>query len=187
MFSVIHKFLTRLFGKPKVGVLAGTRVYLSGPIENGNGPDWRIEPKRVLTERFKINVFDPFKDPKQQWVPDLNKARATKDYETMVNIAKSFVRKDLAIVDRSDFVISYMPHKVPTTGTHHEVINSNNSKKPTLIVCPQGKEFVPLWYFGFIPHECMFGSWDELYKYLEDVENGLQKENNRWHFVYGMI
>jgi hypothetical protein len=105
----------------------------------------------------------------------------------MTKIAKAFVRKDLAMVDRADFTIAYLPSGVPTTGTHHEIINSNNAKKPTMLVCPQGKEFIPLWYYGFIPHEFMFGSWDGLWEYLCEVNKGKHVHNDRWAFTYGLV
>ncbi len=168
--------------------LAGRRCYLSGPIENdAAGHNWRTEPKKILTDRFKIEMFDPFADPKQVFADDLYQARDNRDYDKIVKIAKGFVRKDLAMVDRADFLIAHLPYKVPTCGTHHEIINSNNAKKPTLLICPQGKEFVPLWYYGFIPHEFMFGCWEDLYNYLEEVEDYKHVNNNRWHFIYGLV
>lgn len=172
----------------KKSYLKGKRCYLSGPIENDTeGVNWRDAPKAILTKEFKIDLFDPFADPKQVFADELYDARDTKDYDTIVRIAKGFVRKDLSMVDRADFVIAYLPYKVPTTGTHHEVINSNNAKKPTLLVCPQGKQYVPLWYYGFIPHAFMFGSWKDLYTYLREVNNYKHKDNNRWHFIYGLV
>jgi hypothetical protein len=168
--------------------LNGKKCYLSGAIEHGNTEhNWRNDPCRILREEFGINVFDPFSDPKQALTDELYKARDNKDYDTIVKIAKGFVRKDLCMVDRADFLIACLPYKVPTCGTHHEIINSNNAKKPTLLVCPQGKEFLPLWYYGFIPHECMFGSWQDLYEYLRQVNEGKYKDNNRWHYIYGMV
>jgi len=172
----------------KSGYLTGKRLYLSGPIEHGEDKiNWRIEPKNILQNEFGLVLFDPFDDPKQQWVPTLDVARANKDYATIQKIASAFVRKDLGAVDRSDILISCLPYKVPTTGSHHEIINSNDTKKPTLIVCPQGKEFIPIWYYGFIPLEFMFGSWEELYEYLRQVNAGLHKDNDRWAFVYELI
>lgn len=170
-------------------VLKNKRCYLSGPIENDETPqdNWRTEPKKVLVEEFEIDLFDPFDDPKQQWVNPLIEARSKKDYNMMSEIANKFVRKDLCMVDRSDFIIAQLPYKLATTGTHHEIINSVNAKKPTILVCPQGKEFVPLWYYGFIPHEMMFGSWNELYAYLRQVNEGLHKDEKRWAYVYGLI
>jgi nucleoside 2-deoxyribosyltransferase len=169
--------------------LVGKRAYLSGPIEYDNpNRNWRDDPKKVLTKKFKIDLFDPFADPKQVLTGELNKARDNNDVETIVKIAKGFVRKDLAMVDRADFVIAFLPYKVPTTGTHHEIINSNNAKKPTLLVTNSSSiSAIPLWYFGFIPTEFMFASWDALYEYLNEVNNNKHRHNNRWAFIYGDI
>lgn len=168
--------------------LEGKRGYLSGPIEHdATEYNWRTEPMRILTTEFKIDMYDPNADPKQKWVGDLNKARDACDYDTMTFIAKRFVRKDLSKVDRADLVIAYLPYKVPTTGTNHEIINSVNAKKPTMLICPQGKNLIPAWYYGFVPHEVMFGAWDDLYEYLRAVNAGLHMDNNRWHYIYNLI
>lgn len=168
--------------------LTGKRCYLSGAIENDtSGINWRIEPKKVLTEFFGINVHDPFVDEKQTLATELYKARDNRDFTTITNIAKGFVRKDLAMVDRADMLVANLPYKVPTCGTHHEIINSNNAKKPTLLVCEQHKEFIPLWYWGFIPHEFMFDCWEDLYNYLREVNDGKHMDNNRWAFIYGLV
>lgn len=171
-----------------MSVLKGRRAYLSGPIQYGIDADWRAGPSKVLVEDFGIELFDPFADPKQQWVSVLKQAQQNRDYEEIVRIAKSFVRKDLCLVDRSDFVIAYLPHRVQTTGTHHEIINSNNAKKPTLLVT-NGNDVlnIPYWYFGFIPVEFMFPSWEKLYAYLDEVNQGKHKHNNRWSYIYGDI
>jgi len=33
----------------------------------------------------------------------------------------------------------------------------------------------------------MFDSWEDLYRYLREVNAGMHKDNNRWSFVYGLI
>lgn len=173
--------------EPVRPILKGAKCYLSGPIEHGSGPNWRTEPTKVLTKRFGINVFDPFEDPKQKWLPHLLRAREEKNYAAMQTIAERFVRKDLTLVDKSDILIAYLPKGVPTTGTHHEIIFNDDNKNPTILMCPQGKEQIPAWYYGFIPHEVMFGSWEEVYNYLEEVEDCKHVDNRRWHYVYGVI
>lgn len=168
--------------------LRGKRCYLSGPIEYSDiGINWRDAPTEILTKRYGIDLFDPFADPKQQWVPTLMKAKEDKNYDEMRRIAKSFVKKDLSMVTHSHLLVAYLPYKVPTTGTHHEIISASDLKKPTLLVCPQGKHNVPLWYYGFIPHNNMFGSFEELYARLDEINNGLHKDNDRWSLVYGLI
>lgn len=165
------------------------KVYLSGPIQyDTSETNWRVGPINSLKEKFQLDVFDPFADPKQQWTATLREAQNNGDVETIVKIAKKFVRKDLAVVDRSDFVIAYLPHKVPTVGTHHEVISSNTLKKPTLLVTDTNDiTKIPVWYFGFIPVEFMFPNWDKLFNYLNEVNNGLHRSNNRWSYVYGDV
>lgn len=165
----------------------GKQLYLSGPIEHDVAENWRALPKKVLKEEFGFAVFDPAEDPKQQWAPLLKQAQENKDYDEMERIAKDFVHKDLSIVDESAVVIAYLPYRVPTTGTVHEIINSNNAKKPTMIICPQGKQFVPLWYRGFIRHQFTFGSWEDCFVYLREVNAGLHKDNRRWARIYGLV
>ena len=168
--------------------LNGARCYLSGPIEYQLDLNWRNKPKEILEKKFGINVFDPFEDPKQQWVPVLDQARKDKDYDKIVEISKSFVRKDLCLVDRSDFLIAYLPYKVPTTGTIHEIINANNAKKPTLLVTDKNDiSFIPVWFFGFINRNSIFPNWESLYDYLDEVQNGKHLENNRWSYLYGIV
>ena len=167
--------------------LKGKKAYLSGAIQHDNtGLNWRDYPKKVLTEEFGINLFDPFSDPKQQWVPILKEAQAKKDFETIARITKSFVRKDLSMVDKSDFLIAFVPYKVPTVGTVHEIINSNNSKKPTLLVTDsEDISYIPLWYFGFIPVNCMFAGWEALFVYLREINDGKHRHNTRLSYIYG--
>lgn len=170
-----------------MGYLNGCEVYLSGPI-TFDSPDhnWRIDPKRVLTEEFGVDLFDPFDDPKQAKSSDLFESLAAENYDRVVEICRAFVRKDLSRVDRSDFVVAYLPYKVSTIGTHHEIIYSNDAKKPTLLVADK-KNQIPPWYFGFIPTEFMFGGWDALYDYLREVNEGKHKDNFRWAYTYGLI
>lgn len=172
-----------------MGLLKGRRVYLSGPIEfSCDKHNWRTDPSKVLSEEFGMDVFDPFNDPKQQWAPLLRTARENKDFETMAKIASDFVSKDLTMVSRSDMLIAYTPYRVPTTGTVHEVIHAHADKKPTLLVCPEGKEFCPLWYYGFVDwKDAMFGSWEELYAFLRDVEAGKHNDKKRWRFINNLL
>ena len=169
--------------------LDNKKVYLSGPIQyDTSNINWRIEPVKILKEKFKLDVFDPFSDPKQQWLPILKEAKEKRDYKTIATIAKDFVRKDLAVVDRSDFIIAYVPAKVPTIGTVHEIINSNNSKKPTLLVSNTNDIIdIPVWYYGFISLEFMFPNWESLYSYLEEVNDKKHINNDRWKFICNQI
>lgn len=168
-------------------ILKNKNFYLSGPIEFGEG-NWRDYPKATLEKKFGIHVFDPFADPKQQWKKHIEDAKNDEDYETIIKIAKSFVQKDLTMVQRSDALIAYLPYKVPTIGTHHEIIQNIQLDKPTLLICPEGVKFLPVWYFGLVSKSYMFGSWDSLFYYLSEINSGENHlEDHRWDFVRGLL
>lgn len=169
-----------------MGVLSGKQVYISGPLQYTDTPVWSEEEKRSL-ETLGLIIKDPFNDPKQKWTSDLYEARDTKNFPKIREIAKRFVRKDLACVDRSDFIIAKLPYAVPTAGTVHEIIQSNEKKKPTLLICDKGKEWMPLWFYGFIPLRYMFNNFQEVLNYLREVDNKQHIEDDRWHFVYEVI
>jgi len=165
--------------------LLGRRCYVGGPIEHDtHAYDWRTEVKKKLVGEFGLKVFDPADDPKQGLREKIVYCKEHSLWDELREVVSEFVMADLSVVDHSDFIIQHLPYKVPTTGTHHEIINASNLKKPTLLVCPQGKKHIADWYFGFIKHEYMFGSWQELYAYLHEVAEGKHIADRRWFFVY---
>ncbi len=165
--------------------LRNRRAYLGGAIEFADPDDnWRDEVKMKLFTDFGLKIFDPYEDPKQSSRDEITKCKETGKWDRLVEIMHKFARLDLSIVDRADLIIQHLPYKVPTTGTVHEIINSNDRKKPTLLVCPQGKGKIPDWYWAFIKPEYMFGSWQDLYAYLGEVDEGKHKDDDRWFFVY---
>lgn len=165
--------------------LKGRRCYLGGPIEMADPKDdWRPPVKERLAKEIGLKVFDPNEDPKQSLAQRITECKEQGKWDELTEIVHHFVHVDLTIVDRADFIIQHLPFKVPTTGTVHEIINSNDRKKPTLLVCPQGKGKIPAWYFGFIDHRHMFGSWDELLDYLGQVTRGEHVNDRRWYFVH---
>lgn len=171
--------------------LYGKKVYLSGPIEyDESGFNWRPAVKEQLETRFKLNIFDPFDDPKQSRADELNTAKENEDYDTVAKIAEDFVHKDLGHVQRCDILIANLPYRVPTVGTIHEIIQSLNQKVPTLLVCTKGKKFLPSWLFGLMKKKhrhFMYGSWDEMYNYLEEVNDRKHLDERRWAFIYGLV
>jgi hypothetical protein len=165
--------------------LKNKRVYVGGPIEHDDPRnDWRPEVKNTLVREFGLKVFDPAADPKQKLRERIASHKEKGEWDALAELVREFVNCDLGVVDRADFIVQHLPYRVPTTGTHHEIIFSNESKKPTLLVCPQGKKCIPDWYFGFINHEHMFGPWDDLFEYLRAVDKGEKIGDKRWFFVY---
>lgn len=170
-------------------LLDGKRVYLSAPMEfSSAGNEWQNKTrkwvKHVLTEEFKLKVFDPYDDPFQNIAEKVKKLKSEGNYEEVRKIAKPFVNSDLALTDRADILVAYVPYKVATVGVTHEIINANNAKKVTLLVEGTDKSKISTWYSGFISDKYMFGIWEDLFSFLRDVNADKYKDNHRFHFLY---
>ena len=88
-------------------LLRGTSCYLSGAIDaDTSSGNWRLPVIETLTKHFHVNVFDPYSDPKQMKAKELHEAKEKNDFQTLADIAKDFVRKDLHEVDKCDFLIA---------------------------------------------------------------------------------
>lgn len=160
--------------------------YLSSPIEFGI-EGWRQEFKDKLIKKFNLNIYDPFLDPKQQWTKQIQEARNQKNYDEIAKIARHFYLKDCLMVDKSDGLIAYLPYKVATHGVPCEITQSIKSNKPTFLICPQGKELIPVWYYGMIDHKNMFGNLEDFCEYLEKINFGLIKKDDSLLSIYGII
>jgi hypothetical protein len=194
----------------------GALCYLSGPITHDTSTtNWRPPVMNTLRERFGVSIFDPFSDPKQNKTGAIKAAKEAQDKQEVQRLVSGFVRKDLAVVDRSDFVLARFAYKhvyfpedlvpelfcndevamkplarllqVPTTGTIHEIINSDLYHKPTLLVSECGWWTLPEWLLGFIPTRYWFSSFEEVYDYLQDVDRGKHMNDDRWALVYGLV
>lgn len=185
----------------------GALCYLSGPITNDTSTtNWRPGVISVLQKQYGINVFDPFSDPKQHKVSEIAAAKKARDKQEVQRLVSGFVRKDLAKVDRSDFVLARFAYEqvycknqyltfypdpilrqVPTTGTIHEIINADLYHKPTLLVSQNGWWTLPEWLLGFIPTRYWFSSFEEVYEYLDKVDKGECKDDDRWALLYGLV
>jgi len=132
--------------------LKNKKVYLSGPLEFATGNcDWWGTVKQSLEDKFDLIVHSPYHDPKQiKWGREITEALTEKNEDKLHNIAKRIVRHDLGTVDQCDLLIANVTQNVRTTGTCHEIIDSNAHKKPVMLVCDGNRFKVPLWYRGFI-------------------------------------
>lgn len=145
-------------GRSSRRLLAGSRVYLSGPMDFvASRADeakfgWRNRVGEFLA-RMGVTVFDPWNKPqvrglheygregidttdiRNQWTfapgPEGAKRRAKvsgKFWETQ--------HIDLRMVDTSDFVVAYCPTNIYSVGTPHEIVVAREQRKPVLFVSP---------------------------------------------------
>jgi hypothetical protein len=142
----------------KRSLLAGTRVYLSGPMdfvasradEMKNG--WRTRVGQFL-QRLGCIVFDPWEKPGVRGLHDYGREGldtvATRNLWTFEDSKKGARTRaqltgkfwetlhiDLRMVDTSDFVVAYCPTNIYSVGTPHEIALCRQQRKPVLFVSP---------------------------------------------------
>ena len=104
-----------------------------------------------------------------------------KKFDNVKKSMRDIAAVDLRMVDIAHFVIMYMDIDVHLCGSYHEAFVAIQQKKPLLIVCKQGKCFMPSWMFGVMPHEHMFDDWNDM---LQGCLDDPQSSAN--HLVLGM-
>ena len=173
--------------------LKGLRCYLAGPIDQApdDGVEWR---KRITPwlEQKGVMVLDPCDKP----IPDsyykeiddekigMMRLKETGRYFELSQRMKEIVHMDLRMVDVSDFVIVYLDMDARPFGTIHELINSLNQRKPTLVVVEGGRRAnASNWLFGIMDYNFMFDNFEELQVFLDQIDSGNTiGDLSRWVF-----
>lgn len=141
------------------GLLKGSRVYLSGPMDfvasrvAEKQLGWRNRVSQFL-QTMGTTVFDPWYKPDvrglyeygREDVKSGERIRRTWTYSAGKKgaMARSWCAEqfwetlhiDLRMVDTSDFTISYCPTNIYSVGTPHEIITATLQHKPVLFVSP---------------------------------------------------
>lgn len=173
-------------------ILEKTRAYLIGAIEDSSdyGYGWRCEVKTRL-ELEDIIVFDPTKKP---YVKDMDeteemqlyvkKLRAENNYDELSHVMKEIRAYDLALVDKSDFIVFYFDPDCMTCGSWEEFFWANREKKPIFFICEKGFHRIPLWVFGTIPFKYMYLSVDSFIDMIYSINSGETTiDSTRWRLL----
>ena len=170
--------------------LKGVRCYLAGAMDRvaDGGVHWRKRIKEELAD-LEIKFFDPTRKPSTLGVEDENtrnliqSAKAQGDFDRVAEILKPIRRVDLRMIDLSDFLIVFLDKDNNGFGTVEEISLGNREKKPVLVCQEGGKHLCANWLFGMIPHEHIFGCWQDLIDYVRHIANDPVVEGmNRWYF-----
>jgi hypothetical protein len=152
------------------------------------GVGWRNEMTSLL-QPMGIIVLNPCDKPIGLGCEDIEsreyrqQLKVDGQYEKLAKEVRELRVVDLRMVDLADFLIVYINTDVHMTGTYEELFLGNRMKMPILCMIEGGKEKVPDWLLGVLPHEHMFGNWSDLLDYLMDVDCGKDTRHfKRWMF-----
>ena len=167
-----------------------TVCYLCGAMDRvaDGGVIWRKWITPILKD-MGIGVLDPSNKPTSfaqedsEFRDQINIYKVEKKFDKVKERMRNIAAIDLRMVDIAHFVVMYMDMNIHMCGSYHEAFVAIQQKKPLLINCKQGKDHIPSWMFGVMPHQHMFSRWDDLLQYLDDVHTGQDtKHYNRWRF-----
>jgi nucleoside 2-deoxyribosyltransferase len=170
--------------------LWGMKAYLCGPMDRAKdgGIDWRRNITPFL-QNLGVVILDPTDKPIDIGLEDIENRQYRKElkqagnYDALSEQIRTLRVVDLRMIDISDFIIVYLNNDIVSCGTYEELFWANRMKKPILIMCEQGKNECPDWLFGVLPHQHIMSTWEDLYKYLDKVNQGLDTNcYKRWMF-----
>ena len=171
-----------------MGYLKDKVFYAIGAIDrtNDGGHGWRDDLIPEL-EKFGILTINPCRKPISVAVEN-DEERAERyrmveeeRYDELHEYMKKICHEDLGYCDQSDAAIAYIDLDVHMTGSYEEIFWLNRMKRPILIWTKQGKKKTPLWLFGRLPSEMIFGSKNELLDYLAEIDNSTpETRHRRW-------
>ena len=182
----------------KMNRLKGMSCYLCGPMDrvSDGGVKWRQDITPQLKD-LGVGVLDPCDKPSNYATEDsdtrqiIDYCKENGNFDSISTIMKPICAVDLRMVDIAHFLVVNLDLDVHMCGSYHEMFVALGQKKPVLIRCVGGKEKLPNWMFGVLPHEMVFANWFQLMDYLHHVNNDEVVEHyNRWRFfdfdkVYG--
>ena len=171
--------------------LRGMRCYIAGGIDriSDGGQGWRdwITPQ---LQKYGVIPINPCKKPIDIGFEDMEnreyRQQLLKDgrYDEMAENMRTIRVVDLRLIDISDFLIVYFDTEQQLCGTFEEVFWANRLKRPVLLYCPQGIKNVYHWMWGVLPYKFFFEKWDDLFTYLEGIDNGTDTNHmKRWTWL----
>jgi hypothetical protein len=170
--------------------LWGMRAYLIGPMDRvaDGGVGWRRDLTPFL-EAIGVVVLDPTKKPIAIGCEDIEKREYRNGlkqegrYNDLAKEVRVLRVVDLRMCDMSDFLVAYINTDIHMCGSYEELSWCNRMKRPILCMVEGGKQNVPDWLLGVLPHEHIFGSWDDIKDYLKNVDSGADDRSfKRWMF-----
>lgn len=172
------------------GRLAGSLIYLSGPIDRAHdeGICWREQITPFLLAN-DIGVLNPCAKTTFEAIEDttmretISSLKEQEKWAEVSEIMKPIVFYDLRMVDLASCVIVYIDPDIYSCGTWDETFTAVAQQKPVLIICPKGIKYVPNWMFGRIKYDMMFTSIEGCISYLKKINSGeINPSYKKWKF-----
>lgn len=139
------------------------RVYLSSPYEHSRAEtSWKTKVtafmQKCLDER--VEAVDPCPDACDE-TPFIDEMKANEDWVGMYSFCANIVEGDLAMLNRCEGMIAYLPFDAKTFGTTHEIVYALDNRIPVVLVMPEGVDKVSHWLWGILGPNRLFDNLEE--------------------------
>lgn len=171
-------------------ILQKTKCTVIGPMQFADGIGIRTYFKEVFGKR-NITVFDHYNNPfvfehikdDKETGEKIKKLVQEEKWNEIAKYKKIRIY-DLALIDKSDFiVVNYNPH-VQTCGTWEEFFWANRMKKPIFFINEVEFKLTPVWVFWTIPPKYVYRNKEEVLKTISDIDDGiLPIDSDRWKLL----
>ena len=184
-------------GKSDMNRLKNHSVYMVGSMDSDReaGAQWRDEMTPFL-QSLGLRVINPYTKPLCPCSNDpktleddtnfgkIQTSLKNKNYDLAKDLVKQLRATDLRFVDTSHLLLVYLDFDQLLTGTLEEIVTANRQKKPVIIKTSVPKNQMPHWYFGMLPHELFFETWNEVKEYLTHINSApkIDDLDGRWVF-----
>lgn len=139
--------------------LNGAVCYLSGAMEfvEDDGIGWRQEfTEKSYKANLNLSILDPTNKPKHistTTSEDKNlqiKLQQEGKFKQLQLFVSDYRKKDLQLVNLSNFLVTMIHPSVPQWGTANEIYLAESQSKPNFIICPGGLSNLPRWLFDVV-------------------------------------
>lgn len=172
--------------------LKKTKSVIIGPMQYASGRSIRAFFTEELT-KMNITVLDHYNKPflsnsiKESEGEELHRQfRQWMDVGEYDKLAayKDIRRNDLAIVEKSDFIIFHFIPGVVTVGSWEEFFLANSIKRPIFFITDGGKHLTPFWVMWTIPHNYIYNSKEEVLDVIQKINSGEKEiDSARWRLL----
>jgi nucleoside 2-deoxyribosyltransferase len=147
-------------------------------MQYSDGSSWREDFSKFLAG-MGVVIFDPYKKPFVHSIAESSETHSqllrfleNDNFQAVRTHMKKVRAQDLSMVDRADFIISYINPEIPTFGTIEEMSWAVRMRKPVFTVIEGGVKRVPLWLTAMIPENQFFDDFSQLAFHLDSINSG---------------
>ena len=164
------------------------RVYLSSPYEHERAnTGWKTKAHQYMWDvDNRVEVVDPCPDSCDE-TPIIDEMKANEDWLGMYSFCANIVEGDLAMLNRCEGMIAYLPYDARTFGTTHEIVHALQNQIPIVLVMPEGVDKVSHWLWGILGPNRIFDNLQDaaetLVKRMQVIRG--EKLNDSVHYPSG--